>query len=517
MRSIIENQALARVYSYFSVGMALLFLGFYLYEDQLQWWQPAAPKLLPIVLSGYLTLAISLFISTRRSRHNQTDQLLPFFMSDILFYGLLLLYLAPKQTDISIIMLVTVGLGNFLVTQRYGFLLAAMATLMVLSHGFVHPSNQITDQVLSGSFISIAYFIEAAIVQSLKSGLDEARSQEKETKTQLLTASKINSIIIDRMQTGVCVVNGSGQISSLNRAVQERISPKGVGDHIPDILFERLKTWQEFKLQNDDTIKLELENGKKFIVIVSFAEINETSTLIFIEDKDTVTRRANQFKLESLARMAASIAHEIRNPLNAVSHAAQLIYDNPELDSDDARLCEIIVNQSTRMDAIIQNVLQLSKRKATEPKWLELDSWIMKFIDDFSAQNSIKFTLSTEPMKIRFDPSQLHQVLWNIASNAIHYGKASKQSPIDIKFKQLPHRASIRITDNGPGICENELNFLFEPFHTTSAKGTGLGLYLVKELCEANHAEIRYHNTINAGACFEILFAPDFSHNKEPA
>ena len=515
MNSIIENQPLSRLYSFFSFGVAIIFLGFYFYEDQLQWWQPAVPKLLPIALSGYLTLTISTIVASRKQRNVHTDQLLPYFMTDILFYGLLLLYLAPQQTDITAIMFITVGLGNFLVSKQYGFLLAAMATLMVLSNGFVYPEHQITDQVLSSSFISMGYFIEAAIIQSLKTRITEARSSAEKSENQLLTASKINSIIIDRMQTGVCVVNNSGQILSLNRSVEERIAPSHAGQNIPEELFERMKVWQEHKLQNDDAIDIKLSNGNRFSVMISFAEINDVTTLIFIEDKDTVARRANQFKLESLARMAASIAHEIRNPLNAVSHAAQLIQDNPKLDEDDKRLCDIIVNQSTRMDAIIQNVLQISKRKTTEPKWLNLEQWIESFFHEFKQQNQVTFETSLIPMRIRFDPSQLYQVLWNLSSNAIRYGHASKDSPICIEFKQLPKRASIRIMDNGPGISEQELSYLFEPFHTTSAKGTGLGLYLVKELCEANHAEIRYHNRLSGGACFEILFAPDFSHNKE--
>ena len=515
MKSVIKSQPLSRLYSFFSLGVALLFLGLYLYEDQLQWWQPIAPKLLPLALSGYLTLAISAVITTRQKNKIQTDQLLPYFMSDILFFGFLLLYLTPKQTDIPTIMFITVGLGNLLVSKQYGFLLAAMSTLMVLSHGFVYPQNQMTDKFLTGSFISIGFFIVAALIQSLKTGISEAQSSADESKSKLLTASKINGIIIDRMQTGVCVVNNSGKILSLNRSVKERLSPNEVGSNISAEIFERMKVWQEHQLQNDDALNIKINKNIQFTVMVSFAEINDTTTLIFIEDKDTVTRRANQFKLESLARMAASIAHEIRNPLNAVSHAAQLIQDNPKLDEDDARLCDIIVNQSTRMDGIIQNVLQISKRRTTEPQWLKFDKWISKFTDDFIAQNKVQFTITSIPMKIRFDPSQLHQVLWNISSNAVRYGHASKENPIIIEFKQLSNRASIQIMDSGPGISEQELDYLFEPFHTTSAKGTGLGLYLVKELCEANHAEIKFHNRLNGGACFEILFAPDFSHNKE--
>jgi two-component system sensor histidine kinase PilS (NtrC family) len=512
MKLLIENQPISRLYSYFSLGLAILFLSFFFFEEQLQWWQTRSPTLLLVTLCAYLALAIRANVVTHKRKPIVTDRLLPYLMWDILFFGFLMLHLSPTQTDIYTIILITVALGNFLVTKLYGYLLAAMATVMVLSNSFIHSNSEVTGQLLSGSFMSIVYFITAAVIQSLAKRFLEARSSAQKTEGELLTASKINSIIIDRMQTGVCVVNKAGKIISLNRSVQERINFSGIGGNIPDVIFERMAVWQQHKLQNDDAINLQLDNHQTFTFMVSFAEIDDLSTLIFIEDKDTVTRRANQFKLESLARMAASIAHEIRNPLNAVSHAAQLIQDNPALDEDDAKLCDIIVNQSMRMDAIIQNVLQISKRRSSEPKWLDLGSWMAKFVDDFTQQNNVAFAVDSLPMKIRFDPSQLHQVLWNICSNSIRYGLASMESPIRIEFKQHHHRASINIFDNGPGISEQELNYLFEPFHTTSSSGTGLGLYLVKELCQANHAEVSYRNLSEGGACFEILFAPDFSH-----
>ncbi|MFT6154903.1 MAG: two-component system sensor histidine kinase PilS (NtrC family) [Bermanella sp.] len=512
MKSMIENQPISRLYSYFSLGLAILFISFYFLEEQLQWWQTVSPILLPIALSAYLTVAISAIVATHRKKAATADQMLPYLMWDILFFGFLMLYLSPTQTDVYTIMLITVALGSFLVKRLYGYLLAAMATIMVLSNGFIHPNSEVTGRLLSSSFMSIVYFITAAVIQSLAKRFLEARSRVQKTEGKLLTASRINSIIIDRMQTGVCVVNKSGKILSLNRSVQERIKSSVIGDNIPDIIFERMAIWQEYKLQNDDAIILQIADNQTFTFMISFAEINDMSTLIFIEDKDMVTRRANQFKLESLARMAASIAHEIRNPLNAVSHAAQLIQDNPALDKDDVKLCDIIVNQSMRMDAIIQNVLQISKRRSSELKWLDLESWMTKFVNDFTQQNSVAFNVSSLQMKIRFDPSQLHQVLWNICSNAVRYGLATIHAPIKIEFKQQKHRASIKIFDNGPGISEQELKYLFEPFHTTSASGTGLGLYLVKELCQANHAEVSYCNLPEGGACFEVLFAPDFSH-----
>jgi two-component system sensor histidine kinase PilS (NtrC family) len=511
MQSVVEYRPLSRIYSYFTLGLAILFLGFYFFEDKLQWWQATSPKLLPVVLSGYLALALSNVFTSFRHKQTPLDLYLPNIMADILFFGFLLMYLTPAQDDLGIIMLLTVGLGNFLVTQRYGYLLAAMATIMVLSNWFIHPSKEIANKIFSGSFLCALYFLEAFIIQIIRERLSQASSDVQVTKSQLVSASKINDIIIERMQTGVCVATNSGKILTINRAAKERI---GNRNKLPEQIFERLQEWFEFGLQNDNTIELESGEGGQLSIMVSFAQIDDRSTLVFIEDKDTVVRRANQFKMASLARMAASIAHEIRNPLSAISHASQLLLDNPQLDPDDQQLCEIIYDHCNRMDDIIKNVLQISRRSSSEPQVIELKSWMETFICELENRYDVAVEIECPACQIRFDPSQLQQVLWNLASNAIRYGMASKKQPLKVSVNQSNQRTRLQVIDHGPGISELEQGFLFEPFHTTSAKGTGLGLYLVKELCEANQAEIRYHNTLHGGACFEILFAPEFQPNK---
>jgi two-component system sensor histidine kinase PilS (NtrC family) len=517
MNSANERQPLFHLYSYFTLILALLFLGFYFLEDQLQWWQSTTPKLLPIVLSGYLALAISNVIRSHAHVYNKSDMLLPSLLAEILLLGLLLLFLAPKQQDISIFMLISVGLGNTILNKRLGYFIAAMATLMVLSASYINQSNKITDQLLSGSFISILFFIESFIIQALKTRLTEAQSHVVKTQNQLHSVARISDLIIERMLTGVCVVNNTGKILRINRAASERIGsaldPEKKHDKqsIPAQLFERLQYWHESQLQNDEAIELTLPNGSKQSIIVSFAEIDNVSTLVFVEDKSTVARRAQQFKLSSLARMAASIAHEIRNPLNAVSHASQLLKESEDLNKEDKRLCDIILNHSTRMEKIIQNVLQISKRNSTEAQWIKLQPWVNKFLNDFKLQHDVPIDLQGADLSIRFDPSQLHQVLWNLCSNAVRHGKVDKNNPISIKLGKLNQRPFLSIEDNGNGIPPKEINFLYEPFHTTSAQGTGLGLYLVKELCEANHAEIYYQDQKDKGACFEILFARDYA------
>jgi len=512
MHSSSRRQSLRQFYSYFSLGLALLFLGFYLLEDKLQWWQADAPKMLPILLGCYLALAIASFVQAKRSTPFALDQLLPNQMVEILIMGVLMIYITPKQQDLAVLLLFHVGIGNVITSKRYGYLLAAMSTIMVLTQGFLHPANVMADRVMSGSFICILFFIEALIIQTLRSSLMEAQSQAKLTKTQLDSAAKLNDLIIERMHTGVCLINNAGLVLSINRAAQERLNNTEVNGHIPDLLFERFKYWQEYNLQDENEITLGNDNNSAF---VSFAVIDENSTLVFLENKDTVMRKAHQFKLHSLARMAASIAHEIRNPLNAISHASQLLAENEELDPADKRLTDIIFNHCTRMENIIQNVMQISKRSHSQMQWIQLNHWLQRVCQELSEQFDCSIQIKGEKLDVRFDPSQLQQVLWNLTQNAKRYGKANQQQGVVIELLNINDRPCLRFTDSGPGIAKQELNYIFEPFHSTSADGSGLGLYLIKELCEANHAEIRYDDSHDHGAQFDILFAYDFIKDKD--
>lgn len=512
MHSSSRRQSLRQFYSYFSLGLALLFLGFYFFEDKLQWWQADAPKMLPIVLGGYLALAAASFMQAKRPTPFALDQFLPSQMIEILIMGFLMIYITPKQQDLAVLLLFHVGIGNLITSKRYGYLLAAMSTIMVLTQGFLHPANVMADRVLSGSFICALFFIEALIIQTLRLNLTEAQSQAKWTQSQLDSAAKLNDLIIERMHTGVCLINNAGLILRINRAAQERLNQVAVNEFIPELLFERFKYWQEYNLQDENEITLGNEDNSAF---VSFAAIDDNSTLVFLENKDTVMRKAHQFKLHSLARMAASIAHEIRNPLNAISHASQLLAENEELNPADKRLTDIIFNHCTRMENIIQNVMQISKRHHSQMQWIQLNHWLQRVCQELSEQFDCTFQIKGEKLDVRFDPTQLQQVLWNLTQNAKRYGHADNENGVVIELLLQNGRPCLRFRDFGPGIPPQELAYIFEPFHSTSADGSGLGLYLIKELCEANHAEIRYDESHQSGAQFDILFAYDFIKNKD--
>ena len=247
--------------------------------------------------------------------------------------------------------------------------------------------------------------------------------------------------------------------------------------------------------------------------MASFAGLGDESNagvLVFLEDASAMRQRAQQLKLASLGRLAASVAHEIRNPLGAISHASQLLAES-SLDESEHRLTQIINENSERMNAIIENVLHLSRRKAAEPKTVELRPWLVDFVQSFGATGAlsgVEVDVQVQPpqLDVVVDSSQLQQVVWNLCENSLKHAGVPPRLELRGGFNADAYRPYLDIIDNGNGIAPEVAEHLFEPFFTTRSEGTGLGLYIARELCEGNKASLNYIPMAD-GCCFRITFA----------
>jgi two-component system sensor histidine kinase PilS (NtrC family) len=215
--------------------------------------------------------------------------------------------------------------------------------------------------------------------------------------------------------------------------------------------------------------------------------------------------------LATLGRFSASLAHEIRNPLAAINYAVQLLEESPDIPTADRRLLEIIRQQGTRMNGIVENVLGLARREQAKPEHVDLAELARQFVDDYRQGHPLEGdTLGAVTPKSAVpalvDPRQLHQVLTVLVYNALTYGRMPGE----------PARVSVRVAedgsgqplmevlDRGPGIPDRVQSSLFRPFFTTSSHGTGLGLYIARELCRANQASLDYVAVPGGGACFRM-------------
>jgi two-component system sensor histidine kinase PilS (NtrC family) len=230
--------------------------------------------------------------------------------------------------------------------------------------------------------------------------------------------------------------------------------------------------------------------------------------MIILEDSALYNQRLQQSKLASLGRLTASIAHEIRNPLGAISHAGQLLSECTQLTGQDLRLTKIITSNSGRVNQIIEDILNLSRRTDSTREKIELVAWLGDYLDNYyiehaAANGKFKLLPGDAPRWVFIDPAHLKQIMDNLCQNALRYGHPEKGT-ILIQLQENPHEACIEIIDNGSGITPEHLRQLFEPFFTTSPSGTGLGLYISKELAELNQAKLSYYLTDDKRSCFRL-------------
>jgi two-component system sensor histidine kinase PilS (NtrC family) len=236
--------------------------------------------------------------------------------------------------------------------------------------------------------------------------------------------------------------------------------------------------------------------------------------LVFLEDVGHINARVQQSKLASLGRLSASIAHEIRNPVGAMSHAAQLLAESPGLTEDDRRLTEIIQTHSGRVSHIIDNVLQLSRRDMSRPERLPLRTWLDDFAAEFERTLELQegeFTIGevADDLEVRMDRGHLRQVLWNLCDNAVKYASETGGIMVEVQAGRMSGqgRPFLEVLDCGLGVDQATADKIFEPFFTARSGGTGLGLYISRELCELNRATLLYLDRPGGGSIFRIVFS----------
>ncbi|MDA0689679.1 MAG: ATP-binding protein, partial [Proteobacteria bacterium] len=336
--------------------------------------------------------------------------------------------------------------------------------------------------------------------------------------------------ILQRMRTGVIVVNPGSRIISLNSAARSHLLPfkldlpdeiESANITLPDAMAEQLSLWKINPKRQPQPIAIPNSNKQ---IQLNFAFLNpepDSDILIFLEDNRQIVQRIRQMKLASLGRLTASTAHEVRNPLGAISHASQLLKESQTIEADDKRMIEIILDHCNRINLIIEDVLDASRHDDTSASRMVLNEWLPTFIENYRSTHEVCDKIELQELhadvQVSVISGQLEQVLNNLFDNGLRYskkktGEASLTIEVGLDKSSGDPQPFVHIIDDGIGIDEEAEARLFEPFHTTEATGTGLGLYISKELCEANQSQLVYNRTPQGKSCFSIYFSqPDRS------
>ena len=469
----------------------------------------------------YLLIGILFSFAIHKQWLNFKLQVPLHFTTDLIAITLLMHASGGITSGLGMLLVISVAGTSMLASRRIAMLFGSLATIAVLGEeGFSIAYNHLATTHYTNAGILGATLLFTAIVSNLLAQrLTESEALVKQRSLDLENLEQLNEYIIQHMQTGIVVVDEQANIRLINASARKLLEiPYSINNHplyeISLVLADQLQVWRE----ELDTQQVTFRTSKTSPEILpKFARLSKSKkggTLIFLEDTSAMAQRAQQMKLASLGKLTASIAHEIRNPLGAISHASQLLSESPELDEADKRLTQIIGEHTQRVNQIIENTMSLSRRDRAQPVLVDINQWLQKFIGEFVSSEQIDaadISLSqSDTSEIRMDPDQLHQVVWNLIRNGLRHSQGYTGQPkviLQTGFSSDDNRPYLDIIDHGAGVSPEQSLHIFEPFYTTESSGTGLGLYIARELCEGNRARLDYIPVVKSGSCFRITFA----------
>ncbi len=430
------------------------------------------------------------------------------------------------SSGIGGLLIIFVGAGSLVLPARYPAILAALATFAILGQqvlaqvvGLTAPTNYPAAGILSGIIFAIAL-----AAQPLARRIQASEALARQFGVDLKNLSELNEYIVQHLRESIVVIDAEGDVRLINSSALSLLGATGTLAGTPlastfEPLAAYIRDWRADTSQTSHpefTLITEHDNARVTAHLAPLGKNGQRAgpILIFLEDASVMNARVQQSKLASLGRLSASIAHEIRNPVGAMSHAAQLLGESVALTDDDVRLTEIIQTHSSRVSHIIDNVLQLSRRDSSRPERLPLKAWLDDFAEEFVRTLELQegeFSVAkvAPGIEVRMDRSHLRQVLWNLCDNAIKYASETGGIMVEIQAGQMPGkgRPYIEVLDYGLGVEKATADKIFEPFFTARSGGTGLGLYISRELCELNRATLVYLDRPGGGSIFRIVFA----------
>ncbi|MBB5210909.1 sensor histidine kinase [Microbulbifer hydrolyticus] len=517
LRPRLRQRDLLKIYAWYRVAIALVLLGLFTSGITSGAVGTLYPALYLNTAITYAILNIAWLLYLYPSRFHTTPLRIGSILGcDILAFLLLIQASGGLNSGVGYLMLTTCAVGSLLLDRRMGAFLAAIASIGVIAQqlfGLLSGQADTQDIVSAGS-LGILLFTSVTALQTLSAHIQIANRKAEQERRQAAHLQRLTQQIVAQMRTGVLVLDNEHRPTLINRAAQQLLGVKPANKESLSPAFR--ETLEKLQKQGNTRSGIIRGAGQTELraSVTTLTNNASNSSLVFLEDNRRLAQQAQQLKLASLGRLTGSIAHEVRNPLGAIAHAAQLLAESNSITLEDRQLTEIISRHSQRVNQIVENVLQLSRRKPPEPQLLDLRHWTVEFLKDYTAtvtaDTVIKHSLPSTPVLARFDPSQMSQVVTNLCNNAIRHSRQATGSPeveLSVSYVEDRQCARLDILDLGDGVAEEHKDQIFEPFFTTESAGAGLGLYIARELCESTRATLYYCRSQDKRSCFRVEFA----------
>ncbi|MFZ6848545.1 sensor histidine kinase [Undibacterium sp. RuRC25W] len=520
----------------------------------------------------YLLTSICFTLFKIFNRQHFAVQLLAQIAWDIFIISLIYIGSGGGKGGLSVLFLFPLAGVAILTPLLWAFFFCSIVSLLLLIEG-AYRSFELNDGniISQAGLFGASFFAVAYVVNRLASNLISQEKLATQRGNELAMQQAINRLVIADMGDGVLVLDHTGRLFEINRAAERmlggNLTKDMIGIKLSNIvalrtLMEALSDMHTHQAENaiglnednttfvsipcyvDDTktmLKQSIESSsfggrnerQQFVTHlklrvmlvkdVNVSKRNESAgeyVILFMQDVSDIENQAQQLKLASMGRLTASIAHEVRNPLSSISYAASLLNEDIEHIEDNKiqakRLLKIVDDNVTRLNQLIEDILKLSRKARNDIAPYSLMSAVTKCVQDFvetqKLQSDLIVVSQDIDFQVRFDPGHLIEIITNLMSNAVRYASGRPASIRLYAFLNGAGRQELHIQDDGPPISYDVRAHLFEPFYTTSRMGTGLGLYMARELCLNNHALLDYeyrldHDSPEPSGRFVINFS----------
>lgn len=483
----------------------------------------ANPTLFQLSVYGYAFLALVAIYPLLLKTPHYVWQVYLLTSVDIVMFTLMMHASGGISSGVGMLLIISVANASMLLAGRLSIFFAALASIAVLIEQFyaqLYLTSADYNYSMAG-LLGLALFVTSALSAVLAKQARDNADLAHERGLDLANMAELTEQVIRQMSTGVLVVDHKGGVRLINSSARRLLdSPsQAVGSQLQQFsheLSDKLHLW--IKDPGLQTIKQRVDTlpASLLVQIVPISGVGDerkAGRLIFLEDANLIDEQAQQLRLAALGRLTAGIAHEIRNPLSAIRHAGALLAESPGLPEGDLRLTSIIQENTLRVNRIVEDVLHLGNRDRVAKELIRLKDWMQRFFEELDYQLpelkpilTLEFEIP-ESLCVRMDAGHLRQILTNLLANACYFGLKSSHAPrVVCRVAGVEGQtAFVEIINNGPPVEEENRSRLFEPFFTTTAKGTGLGLYLSRELAQANQCHLGYQQQQQL-TCFRLSF-----------
>jgi two-component system sensor histidine kinase PilS (NtrC family) len=470
-----------------------------------------SPGLFRAISFMYLGAAAMFVLTIRARSPNFRLQLSVHIFADIVFVTLLMAASGGVASGLGLLLLISLASGGLVGNGRLVLFYASLASVATL---FMQANQGLQEPDWAGHFFQaglfcLGYFSIAWLAHKLTIRALHSERQASSQAEELARLSRIHALVAGDLPDGIVAVDSDGLIFYSNVAAIQLLGAERIPDTgEPLIQYAPIlaSQWQTSRSRNASQGRPLTIMGRRFLPRYQPLPRNE-GTVIVLEDLNRREQIARQLKLAALGQLTANIAHEIRNPLTAIQQASQLLREDSSATDTTGKLTSMIENNVRRLDRLVSDVLVLNRRDRLSPETISLQDFLPGWLKEWQVaedlpENAVNISMQDDLPPICFDPHHLRQILWNLARNAWRHSRKQTGS-VKISAQFLGAQLHLDILDDGPGISDKDRERLFEPFFTTEAQGTGLGLYIARELAEANQARLEEIGD-HTGACFSL-------------